>query len=96
MRKPLTLILSLIILIAIIPVPHVNAETNTDTQSTGTGSVQNQTQTATDAATQSAKKTIKKLTKGKRYQIKVRAYKKVGSTTYYGAWSKVKTTAKIK
>lgn len=43
--------------------------------------------TATTART----KTIKKLKKGKRYQIKVRAYKKVNGTTYYGVWSKVKT-----
>ena len=41
-------------------------------------------------------KTIKKLKKGKVYQIKVRAYKKVNGVTYYGAWSKVKTTKKVK
>lgn len=46
--------------------------------------------------TKSKTKTIKKLKKGKRYQIKVRAYKSVGGTKYYGAWSKVKTTKKIK
>ena len=44
--------------------------------------------------TQSA--TIKKLTTGKQYQIRARAYKKVSGKTYYGAWSKVKTTVKIK
>lgn len=41
-------------------------------------------------------KTIKSLKKGKRYQIKVRAFKKVSGITYYGAWSKIKLTDKIK
>ncbi len=41
-------------------------------------------------------KTIKSLKKGKRYQIKVRAFKKVSGVTYYGAWSKIKLTNKIK
>ena len=41
-------------------------------------------------------KTIRKLKKGKKYQIKVRAYRSVGGTEYYGAWSMVKTTGKIK
>ena len=36
-------------------------------------------------------KTIKKLTSKKNYQIKIRAYKKVGTKTYYGGWSKIKT-----
>lgn len=36
-------------------------------------------------------KTIKKLTSKKNYQVKVRAYKKVGTKTYYGSWSKTKT-----
>ena len=45
--------------------------------------------------TTSQTKTIKSLKKGKTYQIKVRAYKKVGSTKIYGAWSKVKTSKKI-
>lgn len=31
----------------------------------------------------------------KTYYVKVRAYKKVGKTKYYGAWSEVKS-AKIK
>ncbi|MCI7248033.1 MAG: hypothetical protein MR492_00395 [Clostridiales bacterium] len=34
--------------------------------------------------------------KGKYYYVKVRSYKKVGSTTYYGAWSKTKLSKKIK
>ena len=46
--------------------------------------------------TTSKTKTIKNLKKGKKYQIKVRAYKKVNGVTYYGAWSKVKTTTKVK
>ena len=41
-------------------------------------------------------KTIKNLKKGKVYQVKVRAYKKVDGKTYYGAWSKIKTTKKVK
>jgi large subunit ribosomal protein L4 len=41
-------------------------------------------------------KTIKKLKKGKQYQIRVRAYKSVSGSKYYGAWSKVKTTKKVK
>ena len=40
--------------------------------------------------------TIKKLKKGKKYQVGIRACKTVGKTTYYGAWSKTKTTGKIK
>ena len=31
--------------------------------------------------------TVKKLTKGKKYYVRVRAYQKVGSKTYYSAWS---------
>ena len=41
-----------------------------------------------------AKATSKKLSglkAGKRYYVKVRAFKKVGSKTYYSAWSKVKS-----
>ncbi len=33
------------------------------------------------------KTTIKKLTKGKKYYVRVRAYQKIGSKTYYGAWT---------
>jgi hypothetical protein len=36
--------------------------------------------------------TIKKLKSGKKYQIRIRAYKKVSRAIYYGPWSKVKTT----
>ncbi|MDO5547794.1 MAG: S8 family serine peptidase [Eubacteriales bacterium] len=36
-------------------------------------------------------RTYTKLTKGKRYYVRVRAYKTVGSTTYYGTWSAVKS-----
>ena len=31
------------------------------------------------------------ITKGKTYYIRVRAYKTVNGTKYYGAWSKVKS-----
>ena len=40
--------------------------------------------------------TIRKLKKGKRYQVKIRAFRKVGKKTYYGAWSKVKTSGKVR
>ena len=46
--------------------------------------------------TKNKTKTIKKLKKGKQYQIRVRAYKSVSGSKYYGAWSKVKTTKKVK
>lgn len=36
------------------------------------------------------KKTVKGLKKGKKLQVKVRSYKKVGGKTYYGSWSKTK------
>ena len=36
------------------------------------------------------KKTIKKLTRKKYYYVKVRAYKTVSGTKYYGSYSKVK------
>ena len=39
---------------------------------------------------------IKSLKKGKKYQVKIRAYKKVGSTTYYGAWSAIYISGKVK
>ena len=42
----------------------------------------------------SSVKTIKSLKKGKYYYMKGRSYKKVGSTTYYGAWSKTKLRKK--
>ena len=35
--------------------------------------------------------TVKKLKSGKKYSFRVRAYKKVGGKTYYGAWSKTKS-----
>ncbi len=46
--------------------------------------------TATVSGSSSKKTTIKKLTKGKKYYFKVRAYKTVDSTKIYGAWSSVK------
>ena len=36
-------------------------------------------------------KVIKKLKKGKKYYVRVRAYRVVKGKTYNGAWSKVKT-----
>lgn len=46
--------------------------------------------------TTSQSKTIKELKKGKKYKVKVRAYKKVNGKTYYGAWSTTKASGKIK
>lgn len=46
--------------------------------------------------TKKQKITVSKLKKGKRYEVKVRAYKVVNKKKIYGAWSKVKTTSKIK
>jgi cytoskeletal protein CcmA (bactofilin family) len=45
---------------------------------------------------QNAKLTIKKLKKGKKYQFKIRTYKVVNNVKYYSAWSRVKTSKKIK
>ena len=42
------------------------------------------------------KKTIRKLKKGKKYQVRVRGYVKVNGEKYYGKWSAVKTSKKIK
>ncbi len=39
---------------------------------------------------------LKSLKKGKKYYVKVRAYKKVNGTRYYGKWSVRKTSKKIK
>ncbi|MBR2547533.1 MAG: fibronectin type III domain-containing protein [Eubacterium sp.] len=41
-------------------------------------------------------KTVKKLKKGKSYQFRVRGYVKVDGKKYYGKWSKVKTSRKVK
>lgn len=40
--------------------------------------------------------TISKLTKGKKYHVKVRSYNKQDGTTYYSSWSSTKTSEKIK
>ncbi|MDR2714505.1 MAG: Ig-like domain-containing protein, partial [Coriobacteriales bacterium] len=40
--------------------------------------------------------TIKKLKTNSKYQVQVRSYKTVGSVKYYSAWSKTKTSKKIK
>ena len=44
-----------------------------------------------NVAAGTGKKALAKLKAGKVYQVKVRAYKSVGGTKYYGSWSKVKT-----
>ena len=57
-----------------------------------------QFQYATDSSFKSAKTvtvkkaattgtTVKKLTKGQKYYVRVRTYKKVGGKTYYSSWS---------
>ncbi|MDO4502187.1 MAG: fibronectin type III domain-containing protein [Coriobacteriia bacterium] len=46
--------------------------------------------------TTAGSKTIKQLKKGKRYYVKARAYKKVGSTVLYGSWSKAKLSGIVK
>jgi hypothetical protein len=46
--------------------------------------------------TTSLTKKLTKLTSKKKYEIKVRAYKKVNGKKYYGEYSSVKTTSKIK
>jgi uncharacterized repeat protein (TIGR02543 family) len=43
-----------------------------------------------------AKVTVKKLKKGKRYQFRVRAWKTVGAKKYYAPWSAMKSSAKVK
>ena len=40
---------------------------------------------------QKTSKTIKKLKKGKKYYVRIRAYKVVKGKTYYSSWSKAKT-----
>lgn len=46
--------------------------------------------------TTSSSKTIKSLKKDKRYKVKIRAYKTVDGKKYYGSWSAVKTSKKVK
>ena len=46
--------------------------------------------------TTSQSKVIKSLKKGKKYYIKVRAYGSVGGIKYYGSWSAVKTSGKVR
>lgn len=56
------------------------------------------TKTKTKTVTAKKKKTsvtLKKLKKGKKYYVRVRAYKSYGAVTYYGAWSS-KKSVKIK
>jgi hypothetical protein len=39
---------------------------------------------------------VKKLKKGKRYEVQARVYRAVGGVKYYGAWSAVRTSGKVK
>lgn len=52
------------------------------------------TKTISSAATR--KKVIRKLSKGKKYYIRIRAYKTSGSERYYSAWKKYGKAIKIK
>ena len=49
------------------------------------------TKTATVKKVKTTKTTVKKLSKGKKYYFRIRAYKTVGKKKIYGAWSSVKT-----
>ncbi|MBE6785632.1 MAG: hypothetical protein E7538_10195, partial [Ruminococcaceae bacterium] len=49
------------------------------------------TKKATVKSAKTKKTTIKKLTKGKKYYVRVRAYKTVDGKKIYGAWSAVKS-----
>jgi len=51
--------------------------------------------TTTSINTSKSSVTIKKLEAGKNYQVQVRAYKKVGSIIYNGAWSSTRNSAAI-
>lgn len=54
------------------------------------------TSTWKTTTTTSQTKTILSLKKGKKYEIKVRAYKTVNGSKYYGSYSSVKTSASVK
>lgn len=41
-------------------------------------------------------KVIRTLKKGKRYYVRIRAYKTVSQTRYYGAWSRIRLSGTIK
>ena len=47
--------------------------------------------TVTVSGKSAVSKTVSKLKKGKKYYVKVRAYKTVNGTRYYGSWSAVKS-----
>ena len=61
------------------------------TYSTSSKFTKSKTKTVTVKGAAKTSKTIKKLTKGKKYYVKVRSYKTVGGTKYYSAYSKVKS-----
>jgi hypothetical protein len=52
--------------------------------------------TTKEVSAKSGSITIKKLKKGKTYQVQVRSYKTVARVKYYSAWSKVKTSKKVR
>lgn len=52
--------------------------------------------TVTVKKASAAGKVIKKLKKGKKYQVKVRGYKVIGGTRVYGKFSKVRTSSRIR
>ena len=61
------------------------------TYSTSSKFTKSKTKTVTVKGAAKTSKTLTKLTKGKKYYVKVRSYKTVGGTKYYSAYSKVKS-----
>ena len=57
----------------------------------GTSSTFKTYKTVTVSGKSAVSKTVSKLKKGKKYYVKVRAYKTVNGTRYYGSWSAVKS-----
>ena len=47
--------------------------------------------TVTISKNKTTNKTISKLKAKKKYYVRIRTYKKIGSTKYYSSWSKAKT-----
>lgn len=67
------------------------------TQTTGyqiqysTSSTFKSAKTVTVSKNETTNKTISKLKAKKKYYVRIRTYKKIGSAYYYSAWSKAKT-----
>ena len=83
-KKFISILLSMAMVLSMLLVPGTEAMAAGDSGKTVITNITAQT------------KTIKNLKKGKLYQVKVRAYKKVGKITYYGSWSTTKVSKKVK